>query len=181
MREHSIQKRLDWGLFKRAGRAIPEFKLSCYTKDMHSEKRVGVGCGVMILRGNTVLLGKRHDDPEKASSLLHGEGTWTMPGGKLDFGESFEDAAYREVLEETGLRIDRKKIRHISITNDRVPNAHFITIGFLCTEFAGEPRVMEPDEITEWRWFPLNNLPHPLFPPSEKILKNYLDRSVYKH
>lgn len=45
-----------------------------------------------------VLLGQRHSDPEKADSALHGEGTWTMPGGKLHFGESFEEGATREVL-----------------------------------------------------------------------------------
>ncbi|OIO63851.1 hypothetical protein AUJ69_00310 [Candidatus Woesearchaeota archaeon CG1_02_47_18] len=42
---------------------------------MQSEKGVGVGFGVMILRTGKIILGKRHDDPEKASSLLHGEGT----------------------------------------------------------------------------------------------------------
>ncbi len=47
----------------------------------------------MILRHNQVLLGQRHSDPEKADSALQGEGTWTMPGGKLHYGESFEDGA----------------------------------------------------------------------------------------
>ena len=36
-------------------------------------------------------------NPEKASSELHGEGTWTMPGGKMHFHEEFEDAAKREI------------------------------------------------------------------------------------
>jgi 8-oxo-dGTP diphosphatase len=70
---------------------------------------IGVGFGVMILNDNNeVLLGKRHGDSKKASSLLHGEGTWTMPGGKLHFGESFEEGAHREVLEETGIKINKK-------------------------------------------------------------------------
>ena len=60
---------------------------------MSENKKVGVGFGVMILKKGKVLLGKRHEDPEKASSELHGEGTWTMPGGKLHFGERFEDGA----------------------------------------------------------------------------------------
>ncbi|MEI8090892.1 MAG: NUDIX domain-containing protein [bacterium] len=55
----------------------------------------------MILRDGKVLLGQRHLDPEKASSLMHGEGTWTMPGGKTEYHESFEEMAYRETLEET--------------------------------------------------------------------------------
>ncbi len=143
------------------------------------KKRVGVGFGVMLLRENKVLLGKRHNDPEKASSLLHGEGTWTLPGGKLDFGESFEDGAYREVLEETGIKINKEKLQFVSISNDVVEDAHFVTLGFLCREFEGDPKVMEPDEITEWRWFALDSLPSPLFFPSEKVLKNYRAHVVW--
>lgn len=141
-----------------------------------SNKKPGVGVGIMILKDDKVLLGKRHEDPEKASSVLHGEGTWTMPGGKLHFGESFEKAAFREVLEETGIKINKEKLKIISVTNDIVEDAHFVTIGFLCEDFAGEPKVMEFDEITEWRWFELDNLPSPIFFPSEKILNNYLNK-----
>jgi 8-oxo-dGTP diphosphatase len=140
-------------------------------------KKPGVGVGVMILKNNKVLLGKRHDDPEKASSELHGEGTWTMPGGKLDFQEKLEDAAEREVFEETGIRIDKNKIKIISVTDDIVPDKHFVTVGFLCRDFDGEPRVMEPDEITKWEWFDLDNLPDPIFPPSRKIIDNFLNKN----
>ncbi len=141
----------------------------------------GVGVGIMIIKGGKVLLGKRHDDPKRADSALHGEGTWTMPGGKMAFGESFEDAAFREVLEETGMKINKDKMRIVSITNDIVKDAHFVTIGFLCEDFEGEPELIEPNEITEWRWFELNNLPSPIFFPTEKILKNFIDKEVYKH
>jgi 8-oxo-dGTP diphosphatase len=78
----------------------------------------GVGIGIMILKNDEVLLGKRNGDPKKADSMLHGEGTWTLPGGKLHFRESFEDAAYREVLEECGIKINKEKIKIISVTND---------------------------------------------------------------
>jgi len=50
---------------------------------MSDKKNVGAGFGVMLLRDGKVLLGRRHDDEEKADSLLHGAGTWTMPGGKF--------------------------------------------------------------------------------------------------
>lgn len=147
---------------------------------MSEDKKVGVGFGVMILKDNKVLLGKRHYDPNKADSELHGEGTWTMPGGKIHFGEEFEEAAAREVLEETGLKINQDKLKFISLANDKVTDAHFVTIGFLCEDFEGEPKVMEPDEITEWNWFALDALPEKMFFPSTKVLKNYLDNTVYK-
>ncbi|MBI2038597.1 MAG: ADP-ribose pyrophosphatase, partial [Candidatus Nealsonbacteria bacterium] len=38
----------------------------------------------------------------------------------------------------------------------------------------------EPDEITKWEWFDLSNLPKPLFPPSEKIINNYLAKKIYQ-
>src|SRR4030065_402019 len=98
-------------------------------------KKPRVGVGVIILKDNKILLGKRHEDPEKADSLLHGEGTWTLPGGKLDFGEALEDCAFREANEETGIEINKDKLKLISVTNDIVHDAHFITLGFLAEEF----------------------------------------------
>ncbi len=141
--------------------------------------RVGVGFGVMFLKNGGVLLGKRHADPAKADSELHGEGTWTMPGGKLEFGESFEGGALREVLEETGIKINEKELTLISVSNDRVEDAHFVTLGFLSEDFEGEAQIKEPNEITEWKWFPLNDLPSPLYFPSKRVLKNYLEKTIY--
>ena len=143
------------------------------------KKKPGVGFGVMLLRDGKILLGKRHGDPAKADSELHGEGTWTMPGGKLEFQESFEGGVAREVLEETGIAVNPRTLKLVSVSNDMVADAHFVTVGFHCADFKGEPRVMEPDEITEWKWFPLDALPAPLYFPSERVLKNYLAKNIY--
>jgi 8-oxo-dGTP diphosphatase len=142
-----------------------------------TKSKPGVGFGVMVLKDNQVLLGRRHEDPGKADSMLHGEGTWTMPGGKLDFGESFEKGAKRELMEETGM--EAKSLKVISVTNDIVDDAHFVTVGLVCKEHEGEPEVKEPDEIVEWRWFSLDNLPQPIYFPSEKIIKNYQNGVFY--
>lgn len=147
--------------------------------DDEMKKRVGAGFGVIFLKNDTVLLGRRHSDPVKADSELHGEGTWTLPGGKFDFGEGLTEGAAREVFEETGIRIDPATLEIVSVSSDRILEAHFITIGFRCREFEGEPRVMEPDEITEWRWFPLDELPEPMFFPSATALRNYLNKKLF--
>lgn len=141
-------------------------------------KKIGVGFGVLILKNGKILLGKRHDDPIKASSALHGEGTWTMPGGKLDFGETFEEGAQREVMEETGIQVN--ELQCVSLANNIAHDAHFVTVGFLCENFSGEAQVKEPDEITEWKWFDLKKLPTPIFPPSQEVLNNYLNGQFYK-
>lgn len=143
-----------------------------------NKPKPAVGVGIMILENDKVLLGQRHVDPEKADSELHGEGTWTMPGGKLHFQEGLEEAAKREVLEETGIKA--KKLELFSVSNDTVSDGHFVTIGFLCTDFEGEPKIMEPDEITKWDWFDLNSLPAPIFFPSAKMIRNYLSKKIYQ-
>ncbi len=141
------------------------------------KKKVGVGVGVVVLRDGKILLGKRHGDPDKADSELHGEGSWTMPGGKLGFGESFEDGARREVAEETGISLREAKV--ICVNNDRVEDAHFVTIGLFAEDFEGDAKAMEPDEITEWQWFDLSKLPTPLYFPSAKVLNNYQKGQFY--
>ena len=102
-----------------------------------------------------------------------------MPGGKLHSGESFEQGAERELEEETGIKANKLKI--ISLSNDIKGDAHFVTIGLLCEDFKGQAKTMEPDEITEWKWFNLDELPKNIFFPSKKIIDNYLDKVFYKH
>lgn len=140
-------------------------------------KKVGVGVGVMLLREGKILLGRRHTDADKADSELHGEGTWTMPGGKLEFGETFEEGARREVYEETGIELGGMKV--ICVNNDKNEHAHFVTIGLFSDQFGGEPKIMEPDEIVEWRWFGLDDLPNPVYFPSAKIIENYRKNLFY--
>jgi len=140
--------------------------------------KVGAGFGVMLFKEGKILLGRRHADPEKADSELNGEGTWTMPGGKLHFGESFEEGAAREVREETGIKIRNAKV--ISLTNEIVETAHFVTVGLFCDQFSGDPQILEPDEIVEWRWFDLDYLPTPMFKASQGFINNYKEKIFYK-
>ena len=142
------------------------------------KKYVRAGVGVMILRDGKILLGRRNADPVKASSELGGQATWTMPGGKIDFGEKIADAARRELSEETGLAA--KTLRIASIGNEIKDNAHFVTVGFVCEDFEGEPKIMEPEEIEEWKWFQIDSLPENIFPPSRKLLQNYINKEIYK-
>ncbi len=142
-----------------------------------NKKRVGAGFGVMMMRNGKILLGRRHVDPKKADSALNGAGTWTMPGGKLELGETFEEAARREVKEETNINLKKPEV--FCVNNDRIKGVQFITVGMYSEVFDGEARIMEPDEIVEWQWFALNKLPRPLYFPSKKIIANYKQKKFY--
>jgi len=141
------------------------------------KKRVGAGVGVILKRGNKILLGLRHPDPDKADSAFRSAGEWSLPGGKMDWGETFEEAGVREAKEETGITIKNPKV--ICVCNCKNAHAHYMTIGLLATEFKGEARVMEPDEMIEWKWFALNKLPHPRYFPSFMVIENFKKKKFY--
>jgi 8-oxo-dGTP diphosphatase len=125
-------------------------------------ERPRVGVGVLILKDGKVLLGKR--------GFSHGIGSWCPPGGHLEFGESLEDCARREVLEETGIRISN--IRFVTATNDIFEEGkHYITLHILADWESGEPKVMEPDKLESLQWFAWESLPEPLFLPVQNLLK----------
>lgn len=140
-------------------------------------KKLGIGVGLMIYKNKKVLLGLRNIDSKKASSDLHGEGTWTFPGGKLDFGESIYDCAKRELKEETNLDLLTCKV--ICINNNIVKEAQYITFGILVNKFKGKIKTMERDEITEWKWFKLDKLPKNLYSPTKKILDMYKKKRFF--
>ena len=122
-----------------------------------------VGVGVILVKNNKVLFGKRKN--------AHGEGTWSFPGGHLEFNESVEDCAKREVLEETDLRI--KNVKKVNFTNDifKKEGKHYITLFVLAEYSSGEAKIMEPEKTEKWAWFSWDSLPEPLFLPIENLLK----------
>lgn len=114
-----------------------------------------VGIGVFIFKDGKFLIGHRHGS--------HGADTWALPGGHLDFGESFEQTAKREVLEENGLEIEN--IKFGAVTNDifEKENKHYVTIWMTSHWKSGEPEILEPHKCLEWRWVDFDSMPEPLF------------------
>ena len=119
-----------------------------------------VGVGVVIYNAqDEILLMKR-----KGS---HGAGEWSLPGGHLEAGESFEECCIREVKEETNLDID--EVRQLGFSNDifKDVNKHYVTLFFrgYVTPVSGELQLMEPDKCFELGWFKRNKFPEPMFLP----------------
>ena len=71
---------------------------------------MGIGVGVIILKDNKVLLALRNSDEKIADSDIRLEGTWTLPSGKVKFGETFEDTGKRKVKQECNLDIQKIKV-----------------------------------------------------------------------
>jgi 8-oxo-dGTP diphosphatase len=122
--------------------------------------------GVLVMRSGRVLLGRR-----KGS---HGEGYYAAPGGHVEFGESFEQAARREVSEETGLEI--ADLRLLSVGNYLFKRddgeRHYIDVDFVCEAPAGEPQLVEPEKCDGWEWYDLDDLPQPLFIVTQRMIES---------
>lgn len=81
----------------------------------------------------------------------------------MEFGESFEQTAKREVMEETGLTI--QNVRFGAVTNDvfENENKHYVTVWVLSDAEEGEPSITEPDKFIDQEWIDIDVLPEPLF------------------
>lgn len=128
---------------------------------MSGEKQVRVGVAVLIRNPEgKVLFGLRKGD--------HGGGTWSLPGGHVDFGEEPEDAARREVMEETGLAVGVVS-KHVALpyvnSHFRETGKQYITLYFEAQFLGGKPLLMEPEKCERWEWFDPATPPSPLFEP----------------
>jgi 8-oxo-dGTP diphosphatase len=93
-----------------------------------------VGVGAVVVRNGKALIIKRAHEPRK--------GEWSLPGGLLELGESLQDAARREIKEETSLDIE---VGPVIETFDRVHRDdqgkiryHFVIVDFVCWANGGE-------------------------------------------
>jgi 8-oxo-dGTP pyrophosphatase MutT (NUDIX family) len=132
-----------------------------------------VGCGVLIEddRGR-LLLQKRSDT-----------GEWCVPGGALEPPETYIEAARREVLEETGIRVTDLKLYGIYSGPDReihYPNGdvvYSLSVIFITDTYQGE--ISDSDsEVLEHRFFDRDEIPEELFEPDVRPILDWKNKKT---
>jgi len=111
-----------------------------------------VAVNAILRDGNKVLLVKRGEEPDL--------GWWDIPGGYLDWNETLEEGASRELHEETGLIVDPNTFSLIgtfSNPNNKAKN-QAVDLYYITTHFSGEI-LIDGEEILEANWFEIDNLP----------------------
>lgn len=141
----------------------------------HDATRPKVGLGVLIFNEHhQILLGKRKN--------AHGASSWGPPGGHLEFGETFEECAIREVQEETGLSVSNPSF--LAVTNNIFASdrKHSVSI-FMKVELepAQTATNLEPHQAEEWLWFSLDKLPKYIFLPLQQLLSGKSYPSSVEH
>ncbi|OGZ08181.1 MAG: hypothetical protein A2942_02055 [Candidatus Lloydbacteria bacterium RIFCSPLOWO2_01_FULL_50_20] len=112
----------------------------------------------VIIREGKILLGLRHYTPDKWKTIS----VWTTPGGRCEAGESVGDGLRRETSEETGITslTVRRFLGEVS------GMAELDTLWVFLCETTEEPTLMEPEKFSDWKWFPLAELPENFINPS---------------
>jgi 8-oxo-dGTP diphosphatase len=108
---------------------------------------IGVGVGACIFNDQgRMLLSLRGEKARNES------GKWEIPGGAVEFGETFEDAIIREVKEEIDVTIVVKQL--LQVVSHILPEEkqHWVSPTYICQIIQGTPRIVEPEKSTELRW-----------------------------
>jgi len=125
---------------------------------IYYDPKVAATC--IVERQGTVLMVRRAVEP--------GIGLWSMPGGYVDRGEVVEEAAAREVLEETGLEVEVERL--VGLFSER--GQPVMVAAFAARETGGS--LAAGPETYEVGFFPLGSLPELAFPRDHKILESWL-------
>ena len=133
------------------------------------ENPVPATCLVVVSPRGRLLLVKRSVEPRK--------GWWCLPGGYMELGEEPQDAAIRELSEETGIAgvVDRL----LGATSNPSDLYHTVLmVGYLVTSFTGEP--VAGDDASDIGWFDVRDLPPVAFRSHRKFILQFCPAAIFK-
>lgn len=132
--------------------------------------KITLASNVIVTKNDQLLLGKRIN--------TYGSGSWGLPGGHVDEGESMYECARRELYEETGIQSDDLRLVNITEEPD-ITTSYYLHFNFLLNNFTGEIKIMEPDLCEKWDFFSENSLPHEIFLGHRRIIKYFFSKKFY--
>ena len=129
---------------------------------------------VVVRRGDDILLLRR-------ANTGWNDGRWSLPAGGHDGGETLEQAAARELREETGIEAHAHDMRLIHLLHARAGDhgGEWLGAFFLATHWQGEPAIVESDKHDGLGWFPLHALPEALIAYTRQGLQFGLQGTAY--
>lgn len=109
---------------------------------------VGVGAAIFDKKGRVFIT-------KRGRAAKNERGLWEIPGGGVEFGETFEEAIKREIREEHGIEI--KILDLLGICDHIIPeeNQHWVSPTYICKIIKGTPRILEPQKCEQIGWFTL--------------------------
>jgi len=119
----------------------------------------------IVVKGDDILLVRRGKEPFK--------GSYALPGGFLNYGETLEGCVVREVFEETGLKTKIVGLVGVYSAPDRDPRGHFVTAAYHLEPVGGFLKAGDDAEAAEW--IPLSKLPKFAFDHG-KIIQDFMTR-----
>lgn len=138
-----------------------------------TQEHINIRCGMIIEKDEKILLQRNP-----------GENHWSLPGGMLQIGERYENAAIRGVLEETALTVENPKFfgmlsgRDCFVTNKFGAKAFILQVVFWTTEFTGKVKIID-ESNREHRFYKRTTLPKNLNPQQRKFIYDWKEKKPF--
>lgn len=137
---------------------------------MNSGSAIGVNVDLLLIKDGKVLLGRWN--PE----YCEGKEIWGVPGKDLRFGETFSQAAERNLREE--FDVGMKSCEVIGVNANRAFGRHYVDVAMTVEPDGEIDLTVRTLEWSEWKWFPLDALPAGLFDAAKAAIACWQQKKI---